>query len=168
MSRSATTKASRQTVEVRLAGAEDATAVSEVLLEAFSMYRDGYTPEAFVQVTPDAAEVTRRFEEGPIWVATLGGVVVGTVSVNPEPEWLYIRSMAVRPTALRLGIAGNLLAVVEAYAREQGFATLFLYTTYFSTGAIELYEKNGFRRGRDTTAEEWFGTPGLEMWKDLD
>ena len=110
MSRSATTRASRQTVEVRLAGTEDATAVSEVLFEAFSMYRDGYTPEAFAQVTPDPAEVTRRFEEGPVWVATLGGVVVGTVSVNPEPEWLYIRSMAVRPTALQLGIASKLMA----------------------------------------------------------
>jgi len=167
MSRPVAKKASQQTVDVRLAGPADADAIAEVLFEAFSMSRDGYTAEAFEAVTPNAHEVLARFEEGPMWVATLDDDVVGTVSVVPEPDWLYIRSMAVRPTAMRLGIGSRLLDAVDKYGREQDFEKLFLYTTYFSKGAIELYEKNGFTRGRDTTAEEWFGTPGLEMWKQL-
>jgi ribosomal protein S18 acetylase RimI-like enzyme len=167
MSRPQEKKASRPTVEVRLAGPGDEAAIAEVLFEAFSMSRDGYTPEAFAAVTPDADEISKRFAEGANWVATLDNEIVGTVSVVPEPEWLYIRSLGIRPTALRRGIASKLLTVVEKYAREHGFEKLFLYTTYFSKGAIELYEKSGFTRGRDTTAEEWFGTPGLEMWKEL-
>lgn len=153
--------------EIRLAQCGDEPAIAKVLFQAFSMYRDGYTTEAFAAVTPDTGEVAKRFEEGPTWVATIEEEILGTVSVVPEPEWLYIRSLAVRPTAFRLGIGSKLLMAVEEYGREHGFGKLFLYTTYFSKGAIELYEKNGFTRGRDTAADEWFGTPGLEMWKDL-
>ena len=119
-------------------------------------------------MTPRADEVGTRFDEGPIWVAVKDGELVGTVSVLPEPEWLYIRSMAVLPSVQGSGIGHRLMDAVEEYAIGAGFERLFLYTTYFSTGAIELYEKHGFKRGRDTTAEEWFGTPGLEMDKKLE
>src|SRR3954463_10990479 len=104
--------------EIRLALSGDEAAIAEVLFEAFSMSREGYTPEAFAAVTPDANEVSQRFEEGANWVATLDGEIVGTVSVVPEPEWLYIRSLGIRPTALRLGIASKLLSTAEEYARE--------------------------------------------------
>jgi ribosomal protein S18 acetylase RimI-like enzyme len=141
--------------------------IAAILFEAFSFFRADYTPEAFAVVTPDPDEITERFDEGPMWVALCGGVVVGTVSVVPEPEWLYIRSMAVSPAAQGHGVGHRLMDVVEEYAIEHQFDRLFLYTTYFSKGAIELYEKHGFERGRDTTADEWFGTPGLAMEKRL-
>lgn len=145
----------------------DADAIAEVLFEAFSQFKSDYTPEAFAVVTPTADEIAGRFDEGPMWVALKDDEVVGTVSVLPEPEWLYIRSMAVSPKAQGLGIGHLLLDTVEGYAIENGFDRLFLYTTYFSTGAIELYEKHGFLRGRDTTADEWYGTPGLAMDKKI-
>lgn len=153
--------------EVRLAVPGDETAIAKVLFEAFSRFREDYTPESFSIVTPSSDEVAKRFTEGPMWVAEDSGEIVATVSVLPEPEWLYIRSMAVSPAAQGLGIAHRLLDAIEEYAIGEGFERLFLYTTYFSIGAIELYEKHGFVRGRDTTAEEWFGTPGLAMEKKL-
>ena len=153
--------------EIRLAQPGDEAAIAKVLLEAFSRFRNDYTPESFAVVTASAEEVAKRFDEGPIWVAEDQGEIVATVSVLPEPEWLYIRSMAVSPAAQGLGIAHRLLDAIEKYATHEGFEKLFLYTTYFSVGAIELYEKHGFVRGRDTTAEEWFGTPGLAMEKSL-
>lgn len=154
-------------IDIRLAKPDDAGKIAEILREAFSMYKALYTPEAFEVVTPTAEEVIKRFDEGPMWVAVKGDDALGTVSVLPEPEWLYIRSMAVRPSAQGLGIGHKLMDAVEEYAIENDFDRLFLYTTYFSTGAIELYEKHGFIRGRDTTAEEWYGTPGLAMDKKI-
>ncbi len=155
-------------LQIRLATAADAEQIVEVLFEAFSTYREFYTPEAFEVVTPKPEEIVRRFDEGPQWVAVKDDEVLGTVSVLPEPEWLYIRSMAVSPKAQGLGIGHMLMDAVEEYAIESGFDRLFLYTTYFSTGAIGLYEKHGFIRGRDTTADEWYGTPGLAMDKKLE
>ncbi|CAN5538754.1 GNAT family N-acetyltransferase [soil metagenome] len=155
-------------VEIRLAVPGDEDAIADVLFEAFSQFRSDYTPVAFSVVTPPAEDIAERFEEGAMWVAEIGGKILGTVSVLPEPEWLYIRSVAVLPAAQGKGIARLMMNAVEKYASENGFDRLFLYTTYFSTGAIELYEKLGFKRGRDTTAEEWYGTPGLAMDKILE
>ncbi len=154
-------------VKIRLAVPPDATAISRVLFESFLTFRDDYTPEAFDVVTPAPDAILTRFDEGPMWVASVNENIVGTASVVPEPEWLYIRSVGVVPQARGLGIASKLMVAIEEYAVAEGFDKLLLYTTYFSTGAIGLYEKLGFVRGRDTTADEWFGTPGLAMEKEL-
>jgi N-acetylglutamate synthase-like GNAT family acetyltransferase len=152
-------------LEIRLAVVDDSEAIAEVLFAAFSPYRENYTAEAFEVVTPKPAEIEERFAEGPIWIAELDGDVVGTVSLTTEPEGLYIRSMAVRPDEQGLGIGHKLLDALNEYVLTSDVRRVFLYTTYFVPGAKELYEKHGFKWVRDTTAHEWYGTPGLEMDK---
>ena len=73
--------------------------------------------------------------------------------------------MAVAPEAQGRGIGHKLLDAIDGYAAGTEFERIFLYTTYFSAGAKELYEKHGYAWVRDTTAEEWYGVPGLEMEK---
>lgn len=157
-----------QGLEVRLATPNDAEAISKVLFEAFGAYRSNYTPEAFEVVTPDANEILGRFAEGPQWVAEIDGQVVGTVSMTTEPEGLYIRSMAVSPNAQGRGIGHKLLDATDEFAAGTDLERIFLYTTYFVPGAKEMYEKHGYGFVRDTTAEEWYGTPGLEMDKRIE
>ncbi len=154
-------------MEIRRAVKDEADAIAAVLREAFAEFAEDYTPEAFAIVTPPADEIAGRFDEGPIWVAVRSDEIVATVSAVSEPEWLYIRSMAVLPRVQGLGVARKLLEAVEQYAIESGSERLFLYTTHFSKDAIRLYEKNGFERGRDTSADEWYGTPGLAMEKKI-
>ncbi len=154
-------------LEIRPAQPEESGTIARILRESFARFESDYTPEAMQAVTPTPDEVMSRFDEGPIWVAVDEGEIVGTVSVLPEPDWLYIRSMAVSPKAQGSGIGNRMLQETERYAAENGFDTLFLYTTYFSASAIKLYEKNGFCKVRDTPAEEWFGTPGLAMEKKI-
>ena len=152
---------------IREATPADAEVVAEILKTAFSEFDERYTPEALEYVTPGADEISGRFAEGPIWLASIDNKPVGTVSVVREPDWLYIRSMGVLPAAQGHGVGSALLDIIERYAADAGVDTLFLYTTHFSSDAIRLYERHGFVRGRETTAEEWCGTPGLEMWKYL-
>ncbi len=154
-------------VQIRLAVMDEAEEIAQILVGAFGPLRGKYTTGAFAAVTPDADEIRDRFEEGPIWVALVEGKMVGTVSVLPEPDWLYIRSMAVLPETQGLGIGRKLLSVVEHYAVETGFSRLYLYTTYFLKGAIRLYESSGFTHDRDTLADEWHGVPGVGMDKKL-
>jgi len=155
-------------VDVRIAKPEDSAAIAEVLGEAFGTYRKLYTDDAFAIVTPSADEITRRLDDGPQWVATIGDSVVGTVSVTVEEGDLYVRSMAVSPEAQGRGVGHKLLDAIDEYAAGTEFERIFLYTTYFSAGAKELYEKHGYAWVRDTTAEEWYGVPGLEMDKKLE
>jgi len=154
-------------VTIRLATPEDAEPISNVLRDAFTVYREHYTEEAFAVVTPGTDVILGRFEEGPQWVAEIDGDVVGTVSLTTEPEGLYVRSMAVSPNAQGRGIGHELLKAVDEHANATEFERIFLYTTYFVPGAKEMYAKHGYEWVRDTTAEEWYGTPGLEMDKFL-
>lgn len=154
-------------VIVRLAGEKDTDDISRILLQAFGVFRPFYTEEAFEQVTPGPDQVRGRFAEGPTWVAELDGEVVGTVSLTTEPEGLYVRSMAVLPKAQGKGIGHKLLEAVDEYAAGSDQERIFLYTTYFVPGAKEMYEKHGYEWVRDTTADEWYGTPGLEMDKRI-
>src|SRR5262245_58453649 len=152
---------------VRRSTLEDAAEISEILRAAFTPLRDGCTEGAFKAITPTADEIRERYNEGPIWVATAADRIVGTVSTVPEPEWLYIRSMAVRPDAQGGGIGYQLLGAVETWGNENNFDRLFLYTSDFLTGALQFYERFGFVRGNATSAEEWHGTPGWEMIKEI-
>ncbi|HKP68032.1 MAG TPA: GNAT family N-acetyltransferase, partial [Pyrinomonadaceae bacterium] len=137
------------------------------IYEAFAQFRSEYTDGAFEYTTPKAEAIRPRFDEGPIWIAELNGNAVGTVSGLPEGERFYIRSMAIKPSAQRLGIGQKLVDAFESYARENGFEKIFLYTTYVLPGAKHLYEKNGFYVLRETAPEEWYDMGGLEMEKVL-
>ena len=150
-------------VQVRLAEATDAEAIARVLREAFGVYRDNYTPEAFEAVTPDAEKILTRFDEGPQWVAEIDGNVVGTASLRTDPEGLYLRSMAVMPNLHGKGVGHVLLKAVNEFADRSEHDRVLLHTTYFVPGAGEMYAKHGFRWVRDTAPEEWMGVPGLEM-----
>lgn len=154
--------------EIRLAKPGDEAGIAEVLREAFTVVQEHYSEDAFAIVTPSAEIVASRFDEGPMWVANIDCRIVGTVSVTILPdEGLYIRSMAVRPDAQGLGIGHKLLDAINAYAITTGETRAFLYTTYFTPGAKEMYEKHGFAWVREVPPEEWHGTGGLEMEKSI-
>jgi len=153
-------------VQIRFASPDESDAIAAVISESFAEFETFYTSEAFAATTPNAEKVRERFDEGVIWAALKNGEVVGTVSVVVKGEKLYIRSMAVSPTAQGLGIGRKLLETVESFAFENGFERLFLYTTLFLSGAIRLYEQSGFKRGELET-EGFFGTSRLAMEKKL-
>jgi GNAT superfamily N-acetyltransferase len=153
-------------VHVRTAAPEDAALIVSVLLEAFIEYRDSYTPEAFAATTLECGEVLSRMKEGPVWVATLGGEVVGTVAAVARGEELYIRGMAVLPQDRGRRIGELLLREIEDYASTQGYVRLTLSTTPFLHRAIRLYERFGFRRD-EAGPHDLMGAPLFTMAKSV-
>lgn len=149
---------------VRQATASDAEAISKVLLESFLEYKALYTDKGFVATTPDTPEILKRIEEGPMWVALSHGDVVGTASIVLKGDSLYIRGMAVLPTARGEHIGHTLLKEIERYAAQQGYRRMFLSTTPFLDHAIKLYERFGFRRTNEGPYD-LFGTPLFTMEK---
>lgn len=152
-------------VRIREAVPGDARAIASVLLEAFAEYRDSYTDEGFAATTPASERVLSRMGEGPVWVAACDDVIVGTVSVVPRGESLYIRGMAVLPSARGRRVGEALLRTVEEFARARGHGRLFLSTTPFLSRAIKLYERAGFRRV-DEGPRDLCGTPLFTMEKE--
>jgi GNAT superfamily N-acetyltransferase len=152
---------------VRRAHEEDASAISATLLEAFLEYRPQYTEQGFAATTPTPTEILQRLNEGPVWLAVINGETVATVSaVLLDAGVLYVRGMAVLPTARGLGIGALLLQAIEAYATEHHCNRLLLSTTPFLHRAIRLYERLGFMR-TDEGPHDLFGTPLFTMEKPV-
>jgi ribosomal protein S18 acetylase RimI-like enzyme len=154
-------------VKIRLATAADAEAIALVLSRAFCEYESSYTPEAFAATILTPHEIKERMNDGPAWVALENGVIVGTVSLVLKNEEVYIRSMAVSPSARGKGIGRKLLDRTEAFAISNRCKRLFLSTTPFLSRAINLYERFGFRRNHEGPAN-LFGTPLFTMSKSLE
>lgn len=154
-------------IRIRPAVAGDAQAIASVLRESFEEYEHLYTREGFEATTPAGASVLRRIEEGPVWVASVDDTIVGTVSVVPKGESLYVRGMGIAPSARGQGLGELLLKRVEEFASERGFVRLCLSTTPFLHRAIRLYERYGFERTGEGP-DNLFGTPLFTMEKILE
>lgn len=153
-------------IEIRLAELHDAAAIASLLAESFAEYEPLYTPEGYAATAIASEQVAERIVEGPVWVALSDKMVVGTVSVVAGSGSLYLRGMAVRPTARGQHIGEVLLAEIEKFADAGRFRRLFLSTTPFLGRAIRLYERLGFHR-TDDGPHDLFGTPLFTMEKFL-
>jgi N-acetylglutamate synthase-like GNAT family acetyltransferase len=153
-------------IKIRLATLEDIEEVESLLLQSFMEYRSLYTEQGFAATTPASKELQNRMAEGPLWVALRDGTIVGTVSVIPRAEELYIRGMAVLPASRGLRLGELLLKQVESFALAHDYRRLILSTTPFLLRAIKLYEQSGFRRTKEGP-NHLFGTPLLTMVKEL-
>ncbi|PWT82214.1 MAG: hypothetical protein C5B44_02540 [Acidobacteria bacterium] len=153
-------------IEIRLASPADAESIAGVLYAAFVEYQRLYTAEGFRVTVSDASMVRDRINEGPVWVALLDQLIVGTAGAVAHGDSLYIRGMAVLPSARDNGVGQKLLKHIEKYARSQSFERMFLSTTPFLDRAIALYEHFGFRRA-DYGPSHLFETPLFTMEKSL-
>jgi putative acetyltransferase len=154
-------------IQIRLALPEDASAIASVLSESFAEYKAFYTPQGFTATTPASEGVLSRINEGPVWIASLDQIIVGTVAAVPVDKALYIRGMAIIPAARGRAIGEMLLRQVESFASAHGYKRLLLSTTPFLTRAIRLYEHFGFRPDNHDL-HDLFGTPLFTMVKPLD
>ena len=154
-------------MRIRRAVAADAAEIAAVLAQSFREFEPLYTPGGFAATTPDPAQVGQRMQEGPAWIAVCEGSVAGTASAVLKGEkGLYVRGVAVVPSVRGRKIAESLMNEVESFARQNGCKRMFLTTTPFLTAAIGLYERLGFVRVPNGTAD-LFGTPLIKMQKDL-
>jgi GNAT superfamily N-acetyltransferase len=151
--------------EIRLAALDECEKIAALLDRAFREHRPEYAPGAYAATTPTAETLRARFHEGPVWVAVLAGEIVGTVAAVIREGSLYVRSMAVLPTARGGRIGARLLDTAEEYAREHSITRLYLSTTPFLHRAISLYRSYGFQFNGETL--DLHGTPLLVMEKWL-
>jgi GNAT superfamily N-acetyltransferase len=150
--------------EIRRAVAQDAPAIARVLYESFAEFKPRYTPGGFAATALNEAQVLARITEGPVWVLLRESAPIGTVAAVIRDRSVYIRGMAVIPSARGSGAGAALLREVANWAAGQRYNRLFLSTTPFLHSAIRLYERFGFRRTNDGL-HHLAGTPLFTMEK---
>jgi len=84
-------------------------------------------------------------DDTPVVLATEGSTAVACGSFRRyDAHSVEIKRMYVAPTARRRGIARALLAELEVWAREQGYAAALLETGTGQPEAVALYEQCGY------------------------
>ena len=105
-----------------------------------------------------------RLNEGPVWLAAVDGIEVGTFSALPDERGCYLRGMGVMPEARGSGAWTALLVAAIDYARAIDAATVWLLTTEFLHAALRLYERSGFVvEDPDGEPPHLHGTPLISM-----
>lgn len=159
-------RGARRDARIRRATAHDVAPIASLLYRSFCEHEASYTADAFAATVAGPEPIRERMREGPVWIATQGGVVVGTVSAVPEGEALQIRSLAVAPAARGCGIGRRLVECAEEFAVRNGFSRVSLGTTPFLAPAVRLYERLGFSRC-DAGPHDLHGTALFTMVKTL-
>jgi GNAT superfamily N-acetyltransferase len=119
---------------------EDLDGVIEVFIRAIreTSCRD-YTPaQVDAWARPDRQLWSERRLSRPIWVAEMGGQVVGFTDLEPDG---HIDMMYVHPRAAGKGVARALLQRAEGHASSNGISRLY---SEVSLTARPFFEKNMF------------------------
>jgi GNAT superfamily N-acetyltransferase len=124
---------------------------------AFRLVREYFEAARVVAREDQERFVEEYFGEGRgFWLARLDDELSGCVGLRnlPRPEELRpadvkcaeIKRMYVREKSRGRGVAERLLAAAENFAREEGYAQIYLDTANEMAAAARLYQRNGYER----------------------
>ena len=137
-------------VRIREARDEDADDLIALVGACFDEY-----PGCVLDVDGEIPELRRiasafRAWGGEFWVAESAGCALASIGWVPSGEGIELRKLYVDASLRRKGLAHRLCERVEQTGRQRGAAWVELWSdTRFET-AHRLYEKRGYRRGRET------------------
>ena len=131
--------------QVRRARAEDASAISQVVIAALrhSNAQD-YPPTVIAQVVEhfSPAAIRQLLAQRQVYVATLQQQIVATASLDQD----VVRSVFVEPGHQGRGIGQQLMAVIHAAATEAGLEQLRVPSSLTAEG---FYRRLGYAKVRD-------------------
>ncbi|MBS0538851.1 MAG: GNAT family N-acetyltransferase [Proteobacteria bacterium] len=130
---------------LRAATPADAPVIAATIAAAFEQYRGKLVPEsgAFRET---AEGIARELAKGAgAIVAEQDGSVVGCVMTKCEEGDLYFGRLSVLPAARGLGLAGKLIAAVEADARARQLPGVRLGVRIALPANQKLFQSLGYR-----------------------
>jgi ribosomal protein S18 acetylase RimI-like enzyme len=140
---------------VRDAVPADYSAIRDVVIAAYRQYGELIAWDVFFPYLVDLLDLERHARHGRLLITEADGQVCGFVAFYPDaavqgfglpPGWSSGRGLAVHPAARGHGAARALLAACERLAQQAGAPVFAFHTASFMTGAIDLYERWGYRR----------------------
>ncbi len=105
---------------------------------------------------------------GRLWIAEIDGRIVGSIAmVDADDNAGQLRWFLLVPEARGSGLGRRLLEEALAYARQRGYAHLYLWSFADLADALRLYERAGFKVTERKRGIVW-GSERTEVRMDLD
>jgi ribosomal protein S18 acetylase RimI-like enzyme len=125
---------------VRAARADDAAAAAACVNAAFALYveRMGKPP------APMLADYPALIDADKVWVAQLGGEMVGVLVQYETEEGFFVDTVAAAPARQGTGVGRALLRFAESEALRRGFEAVYLRTNAKMTENQVFYPKIGY------------------------
>jgi GNAT superfamily N-acetyltransferase len=135
-----------RTAVVRRVLSEDWSVLRSVRLAALADAPDAFGSTLAEEERYSEAEWRAWLHPAAVFVALTDGRPVGMAAgiVGDHPEERKLVAAWVHPSHRRYGVGAALLSAVEAWAVEDGAATLVLWVTRGNTAAGALYRRHGF------------------------
>ncbi|KAF8172436.1 acyl-CoA N-acyltransferase [Pholiota molesta] len=110
-------------------------------------------------VRTDLADIKKHYGTSPsgFWVAeiaegSLAGTIIGCVGLdstaNEDPSTAELQRMVVDPMYQNHGVGRLLMTTLVEHAKASGLSTISLSTSMYQPGAMCMYERFGFIKGK--------------------
>lgn len=93
---------------------------------------------------PILADYETEIRDYPVWIAEMGGDIIGGLVLDPKPDHILIGIVAVVPKAQGLGLGKALLNFAENYAKQTECPELRLATHIALDDNVRLYTRLGW------------------------
>jgi ribosomal protein S18 acetylase RimI-like enzyme len=129
---------------IRLANAEDAHLIHQIMVLAFEEYRNMDVPSSALNETVSSIEESLKNGSEKALLCFRDGIPVGSVRFKTDKNSLYFFRLSVCPEARGKGIAKSMLAWLENYAKEYGKTEIWCSVRMSLPQNIQLYKSVGY------------------------
>lgn len=148
-------------IVIRRARPEEAGVIAAITDAAYARY----VPQLGRKPQPMTADYTEKIANHSVWLLFAGETPAGALTLEHEPDQLYVYSVAVCPDQQKKGYGRTLLALAEQEARDHGYRRIRLFTNAIMVENIALYLRLGYV---ETGREPYLGTTLVHMAKSLE
>ena len=148
------------------AASAEAPLITSLIQAAFEEYRGQLDPPSSAHEETVAA-VRQKLQTARAVLALVGGLPVGCVLYEVNPDHLYFFRLAVLPAYRRQGLARALIDFVEARARERGLQRVRLGVRVALPRQRAYYERLDYRLVEERTHTGYGQPTYVILEKDL-
>ena len=150
-----------------LAQPEDAATVHDLMLQAFSVYRDSVPPSSALDETIESIMQSLKQEKEAV-ILYVENKPVAMARFTLEETSLYFYRLSVIPAFQGKGMAKQLIQWLETYAKECGKESLLCKVRMSVFRNIALYESIGFYiEEKEIVHRDGVDIPVVNMKKEI-
>jgi len=150
---------------------DDNLLLAQIIRKTFEEYGAPKLGTVYSDPTTDDLYQLFRTEKSVLWVALTDNKIAGCCGIYPTkglPEdCVELVKFYLSPESRKKGIGKALLAKSIEYAQLYGYTKLYLESLPHFNDAVNIYEKQGFRRLSKPMGESGHNSCNIWMVKDL-